>query len=158
MEVHQLFMEHALASADEAEANGDVPVGAVVVFEGQVIGRGYNRREVDQDPTAHAEMMALKEAAEFIGSWRLEGCTLYVTLEPCPMCSGALVLSRIETVVFGCSDPKAGFMGTLIDLSNFPGLNHRFKVIGNVMEETCSSRLKQFFREIRARKKEQVKE
>ena len=151
-------MEQALAAADVAEANGDVPVGAVVVFEGKIIGRGYNRREVDQDPTAHAEMMALREAAEHLGSWRLEGCTLYVTLEPCPMCSGALVLSRIETVVFGCTDPKAGFMGTLVDMSKFPGLNHRFNVVQGVLEEDCSTRLKHFFRQIRARKKEKLKE
>ena len=150
-------MKHALAAADEAEANGDVPVGAVVVFEGEIIGRGFNRREADQDPTAHAEVVALKQAAETLGSWRLEGCTLYVTLEPCPMCSGALVLSRIETVVFGCSDPKAGFLGSLMDLSSFSALNHQFTVVSGVLESECSSRLKSFFRNIRKKKKELAK-
>ena len=150
-------MKHALAAADEAEANGDVPVGAVVVFEGEIIGRGFNRREADQDPTAHAEVLALRQAAEHLGSWRLEGCTLYVTLEPCPMCSGALVLSRIETVVYGCSDPKAGFLGTLVDLSSFSPLNHQFEVVSGVLEEECAGRLKAFFRNIRKRKKEQTK-
>ena len=157
MEIHQYYMKQALAAADVAEANGDVPVGAVVVFEDSVIGVGYNRREVDQDPTAHAEMMALKQAADHLGSWRLEGCTLYVTLEPCPMCSGALVLSRVPTVVFGCFDPKAGFVGSLQDMSSFDGLNHHFKVISGVLEEECSQRLKHFFRKIRAQKKEAAK-
>ena len=156
-EIHQHYMKHALAAADEAEANGDVPVGAVVVFEGEIVGRGFNRREADQDPTAHAEVVALKQAAETLGSWRLEGCTLYVTLEPCPMCSGALVLSRIETVVFGCSDPKAGFLGSLIDLSSFSALNHQFTVVSGVLESECSSRLKSFFRNIRKKKKELAK-
>ena len=156
-EIHQHYMKHALAAADEAEANGDVPVGAVVVFEGEIVGRGFNRREADQDPTAHAEVVALKQAAETLGSWRLEGCTLYVTLEPCPMCSGALVLSRIETVVFGCSDPKAGFLGSLMDLSSFSALNHQFTVVSGVLESECSSRLKSFFRNIRKKKKELAK-
>lgn len=154
MEIHQHYMKQALAAADTAQANGDVPVGAVVVFEETVIGVGYNRREIDQDPTAHAEIMALKQAAEHLGSWRLENCTLYVTLEPCPMCSGAVVLSRVPTVVFGCFDPKAGFVGSLQDMSSFEALNHQFKVVSGVLEEECSQRLKNFFRQIRAQKKE----
>lgn len=156
-EIHQHYMKHALAAADEAEANGDVPVGAVVVFEGKIIGRGFNRREAEQDPTAHAEIVALQQAAEHLGSWRLEGCTLYVTLEPCPMCSGALVLSRIETVVFGCSDPKTGFLGSLMDLSSYTALNHQFDVVSGVLETECSNRLKTFFRAIRKQKKELAK-
>lgn len=154
---HHEYMEEALVDARRAEANGDVPVGAVVVLGDRIVGRGFNRREADQDPTAHAEVIALRDAASNLGSWRLEECTLYVTLEPCPMCSGALVLSRIQRVVYGCTDPKGGFLGTLADLSNYPGLNHRFEVIGGVMAEECAGSLRQFFREIRKKSKKKSK-
>ena len=150
---HDRWMDVALAEAEEAVAKGDVPVGAIVVHEGRVIGRGHNLREVEQDPTAHAEMIAIRQAARELGSWRLEGCTVYVTLEPCPMCSGAMVLSRIHRCVYGASDPKGGFLGTLADLSAFEGLNHRFEVVAGVKAQVCSERLSGFFRELRRRKK-----
>lgn len=143
-------MAEALALADDAARLGEVPVGAVVVHQGQIIGRGHNLRETDQDPTAHAELIAIREAARQLGSWRLEGCELFVTLEPCPMCAGALVLARIQRCVFGCTDPKGGFLGTLADLSAFPGLNHQFQVVPGVLEEPCRQRLKDFFRALRA--------
>ncbi len=146
-------MAAALEQADAARAKGDVPVGAIVVHQGRIIGRGHNLREVAQDPTAHAELIAIRRAAAHLGSWRLEGCTVYVTLEPCPMCGGAMVLSRIHACVYGASDPKGGFLGTLEDLSDFPGLNHRFDVVPGVMETECAERLRSFFREVRARKK-----
>lgn len=147
-------MQRALAQAETARALGDVPVGAVVVRDGVVIGTGYNRREIDQDPAAHAELLAIRSAAARLGSWRLEGCTVYVTLEPCPMCSGLMVLSRVERCVFGASDPKGGFLGTLADLSDFPGLNHRFDVVPGVLGEPCAEQLRSFFREIRRSRKQ----
>jgi len=146
-------MTEALALADAAAAMGEVPVGAVVVHQGEIIGRGHNTREVDQDPTAHAEIIAIRAAAEALGSWRLEDCTLYVTLEPCAMCAGACVLSRIERCVYGCTDPRAGFLGTLGDLSRQPELNHHFDVVSGVLEDACRSRLVDFFRALRDRKK-----
>ena len=146
-------MREALAEAERARLDGDVPVGAVVGHDGKVIGRGRNRREVDCDPTAHAEVMALREAALALGTWRLYGCSIYVTLEPCSMCGGAMVLSRIERCVYGCSDPKGGFLGSLYDLSNDSRLNHRFEVISGIEEEECSSMLRNFFKELRARRK-----
>lgn len=148
-------MATALAEAELAREKGDVPVGAIVVQDGRIIGRGHNLREVAQDPTAHAEMIAIRQAAEHLGSWRLEGCTVYVTLEPCAMCGGAMVLSRIERCVYGASDPKGGFLGTLADLSDFPGLNHRFQVVPGVEQEQCAEQLRSFFREIRRKKKEE---
>lgn len=150
---HERFMALAMAEAESARARGDVPVGAIVVHDGKVIGRGHNLREVLQDPTAHAEMVAIRQAAETLGSWRLEGCTVYVTLEPCAMCGGAMVLSRIQRCVYGASDPKGGFMGTLADLSHFEGLNHRFDVMPGVMEADCAAQLRDFFRAVRAKKK-----
>lgn len=155
-DTHQRFMAEALNEASVARSKGDVPVGAVVVKDGEIIARGHNLREVDQDPTAHAELIAIRRAAEHLGSWRLEGCTVYVTLEPCPMCSGLMVLSRIETCVYGASDPKGGFLGTLADLSDHPGLNHRFPVVAGVMAEECSEVLRSFFRELRKAKKERA--
>ncbi|NCG18398.1 MAG: tRNA-specific adenosine deaminase [Rhodobacterales bacterium] len=146
-------MAEALKLADYAATQGEVPVGCVIVFEDRIIGRGYNLRESNQDPIAHAEILAISEAAKAMGSWRLEDCTLYVTLEPCPMCAGALVLSRIARCVYGCTDPKAGFVGTLADISQFPGLNHHYPVTGGVCEEACRSRLQDFFRAVRANKK-----
>lgn len=150
LELHERYMAEALALARVAADLGEVPVGAVVVHQGRIIGRGYNLREHEQDPTAHAEVLAIREAARALGSWRLEDCTLYVTLEPCPMCAGALVLSRIPRVVFGCTDPKGGFVGTLADLSNHPGLNHSFEAVGGVSEEACREALRAFFRRLRS--------
>ena len=146
-------MGEALALADQAAREGEVPVGAVVVQcqgEPRILGRGYNQREALQDPTAHAELSAIRQAARELGTWRLSGCRIYVTLEPCPMCAGAIVLSRLDACLYGCRDPKAGFVGTLGDLSAHPGLNHRFAVVSGVREEECRARLQSFFRALRA--------
>ena len=146
-------MNLALEQADIASSLGEVPVGAILVRQDKVIARAHNRRECDADPTAHAELLVIREAAAALGHWRLEGCTLYVTLEPCPMCAGAMVLSRIERCVFGCTDPKAGFLGTLADLSSVPQLNHSFDVVPGVCAEPCADRLRSFFRALRSAKK-----
>ena len=149
--MHHRFMLEALALADEAGRQGEVPIGAVVVRGGEVVGRGYNLREQTQDPTAHAEVIAMREAAQRIGSWRLERCTVYATLEPCAMCAGAMVLARIERCVYGCADPKGGFLGTLGDLSRWQGLNHGFDVEAGIEAEASRERLQRFFRELRAK-------
>lgn len=149
---HEPFMRLALTLADEAAALGEVPVGCVVVRGGQVIATAGNRRETYQDPTAHAEVLAVRAAADVLGSWRLDGCRVYVTLEPCPMCAGALVLARVEACVFGCPDPKGGFLGTLGDLSRYPGLNHGYLAHGGVLADECSRRLHDFFRALRAKR------
>jgi tRNA(adenine34) deaminase len=148
-------MSEALAEARAAAAHDDVPIGAVVVRTGpsgeaEVVGRGHNRREIDQDPTAHAEILALREAAGTLGSWRLEGCTIHVTLEPCVMCAGALVLARLDAVVFGADDPKAGAVGALYDVPRDPRLNHRLEVVRGVEAEACGDLLRGFFRARRA--------
>ncbi len=139
-------MEEALALAREASAAGEVPVGAVALFEGRVVGRGRNRREEDRDPSAHAELLAVREAARTLGRWRLSGVTVVVTLEPCAMCAGALVLARVDRLVVGAADPKAGAVGSLMDLSRDPRLNHRFPVERGVLAEACGAVLKDFFR------------
>ncbi len=139
-------MEAALALAREAAAEGEVPVGAVAVFEGQVVGRGRNARERTSDPTAHAELLAIQAAARTLGRWRLTGVTVYVTLEPCAMCAGAMVLARIDRLVFGAADPKAGAAGSLQDLSSDPRLNHRFPVERGLLAEACGALLRDFFR------------
>lgn len=147
-------MREALALAGQAAALGEVPVGAVIVTgEGELIGAGQNRREVDQDPTAHAEMFAIREAATKLAAWRLVGCTLYVTLEPCAMCAGAAVLSRIGRLVYGAADPKGGFCGSpgaLGDLVRHPQLNHRLEVLGGVLAEESSRVLQSFFAGLRS--------
>ncbi|WP_035186043.1 tRNA adenosine(34) deaminase TadA [Alteribacter aurantiacus] len=147
------WMEEAIHEAQKAEEKGEVPIGAVIVKDGAVIGRGYNLRESIQQATSHAELTAIQEACKTVGSWRLVGCTLYVTLEPCPMCAGAIVQSRIERVVYGASDPKAGCCGTLMNLTDEPRFNHRAYVTSGIMEETCSSLLTNFFQKIRELKK-----
>ena len=146
------FMKQALVLAEEAARLGEVPVGAVAVKEGQIIGRGYNRREIDRDPFSHAEFNAMKEAAAAVGAWRLTGVTLYVTLEPCAMCAGALVQSRVTRLVFGAMDPKAGSVGSLYNLVQDPRFNHRVEVTSGVMSEACSQALKVFFAGLRARR------
>jgi tRNA(adenine34) deaminase len=138
-------MAEALGLAVDASAHGDVPVGALVVRNGQIIGRGSNRTVRDQDPTAHAEMLAIREAAGALGSWRLEGCELVVTLEPCAMCSGAIVLARLDRVTFGAWDDKAGMAGSVGDLLRHPQLNHRPEVVAGVMAEECGGVLREFF-------------
>ncbi len=142
---HDALMGLALQQAALAEAHDDVPVGAVVVRDGEVIATGRNRREVDGDPTAHAEVLALRAASQVVGRWRLDGCTLVVTLEPCAMCAGAIVLSRIERLVYGATDPKAGAVRSLMTLADDPRLNHRAEVIDGVRAEECSQVLKAFF-------------
>jgi tRNA(adenine34) deaminase len=143
-------MEEALRLARGAAARGEVPVGAVALFEGRIVGRGSNGREADRDPTAHAELLAIQEAARTLGRWRLTGVTVVVTLEPCAMCAGAMVLARIDRLVFGASDPKAGAAGSLLDLSSDPRLNHRFPVDRGLRAEDCAELLKEFFRARRA--------
>jgi tRNA(adenine34) deaminase len=138
-------MRAALDEARSAAASGDVPVGAVVVQGGVVVARAANRTVRDQDPTAHAELLAIRAASAGLGSWRLEGCTLYVTLEPCAMCAGAIVLGRVPRVVIGAWDPKAGMAGSVGDLLRHPRLNHRPEVAGGVLEEECGTLLREFF-------------
>jgi len=138
-------MRAALAEAKAGARSGEVPVGAVVVAGGEIIARGHNRSETDNDPSAHAEIVALREAARKTGNYRLADATLYVTLEPCAMCMGALVQARIERLVFGAYDPKAGAAGSAIDLSDSPSFNHRFEINGGVLAEECGAPLKAFF-------------
>ncbi len=139
-------MGEALRLAREAASLGEVPVGAVALFEGRIVGRGANRRESARDPTAHAEMAAIREAARTLGRWRLTGVTLLVTLEPCAMCAGAMVLARIDRLVYGAGDPKAGAAGSLMDLTADPRLNHRFPVERGLLGDACAALLRDFFR------------
>ncbi|MED4162939.1 tRNA adenosine(34) deaminase TadA [Halalkalibacterium halodurans] len=147
------YMREALVQADEAERLGEVPIGAVIVKDGVVVAKAYNLREINQQAIAHAELLAIEKACKALGTWRLTGCTLYVTLEPCPMCAGAIVQSRIERVVYGATDPKAGCAGTLMNLLNEARFNHQTIVESGVLEEECSQRLTAFFRKLRERKK-----
>lgn len=151
------FLEACLEEARKAEAQGDVPVGAVVVYEGRIIGRGHNRREADNDPLAHAEILALREAAKALGRWRLSGTTLYVTLEPCFMCAGALVNARVDRLVYGTADPKAGAVESLAAVCTDPRLNHRLEVKAGVHAPQCSEQLKAFFRQLRRARAEVAK-
>ena len=144
------WMREAIAAADAARRAGEVPVGALVVREERVIGRAGNRTLRDQDPTAHAESLAIREAARALGSWRLDGCTLYVTLEPCAMCAGAIVLARVPRVVFGAWDEKAGMAGSVGDLLRHPRLNHRPEVRGGLLGDECGAVLREFFQSRRA--------
>ncbi len=139
------FMRLALREAEAAFEEDEIPVGAVVVWQNQIIGRGHNQRERLNDPTAHAEMIALTAAAAHQGTWRLHDCTMFVTLEPCPMCTGALVLARISRLVFGASDPKAGACGSLFAIHDDPRLNHRIPVTSGVLESPCADLLRDFF-------------
>jgi tRNA(adenine34) deaminase len=145
-------MQQALELAAQAASLGEVPIGAVAVKDGQIIGRGYNRREIDRDPFSHAEFIAMREAAQSVGAWRLTGVTVYVTLEPCAMCAGALVLSRVTRLVFGAMDPKAGAVGSLYNLAQEPRHNHRVEVTSGVLQDECSTALKEFFAKLRRAK------
>jgi len=147
--MHDHYMQLALEEARLAMSEEEVPIGAVIVHNGRVIASAHNQREQLHDPTAHAEMIAITQAAESLQSWRLERCTLYVTLEPCPMCAGAIVQARIPEVVYGAADPKAGAVRTLFQLLDDPRLNHRAEVIAGVLAEPCSQILSQFFQEQR---------
>lgn len=147
----EFFMREALSLARSAECLGEVPVGAIVVRDDQIVGRGFNAPIGESDPTAHAEIAALRDAARNLGNYRLPGCSLYVTLEPCAMCAGAMVLARIGRCVYGASDPKGGFLGTVGDLSQVPALNHRFDVVSGVRRDEAAAQLRSFFRRLRGR-------
>lgn len=151
--MREIYMKYAIEEAKKAEEIGEVPIGAVIIYEGEVVGRGYNLRERDQDPTAHAEMIAIKEASERLGSWRLIDCDLYVTLEPCPMCAGAIIQSRVRRVIFGTLDPKAGCAGSLMNLLQDSRFNHQTEIEVGVLQDECSQLLTNFFRRIREKKK-----
>jgi tRNA(adenine34) deaminase len=140
------YMLQALDAACMAEENGDVPIGCVIVHQGRIIARACNQREQLQDPTAHAEIIALTQASSAVGSWRLHGCTAYVTLEPCSMCAGALVLARIDRLVFACHDPKTGACGSLYNIAQDDRLNHRIQIDSGILSEKCSDQLKNFFK------------
>ncbi|MFV9511862.1 tRNA adenosine(34) deaminase TadA [Tepidibacillus sp. LV47] len=146
------YMQEALLEAKKAEALGEVPIGAVIVKDGKIIARGHNLRETKKDPTAHAEMIAIQQASQVLGGWRLHRCTLYVTLEPCQMCAGAIIQARIDHVVYGAKDPKAGCAGTLCNLLEDPRFNHQATVTSGVLEEEASLLLKKFFRNLRQSK------
>ncbi|EUJ36027.1 tRNA adenosine(34) deaminase TadA [Brochothrix campestris] len=148
------YMKVALAEAEKAKAIGEVPIGAIVVHNDRIVGRGHNLRETSQDATSHAEVLAIQAACRAIGSWRLEECDIYVTLEPCPMCSGALILARMRTVYYGAADVKAGTAGTLMNLLTDERFNHQCEVHAGVLEEECGQILTDFFRAIRLRQKE----
>jgi tRNA(adenine34) deaminase len=141
----QRWMDEALIEAAKAAEIGEVPIGAVIVKDGAIVGRGHNLRETCKDPTLHAEMIAIREAAYILGGWRLSGCTLYVTIEPCPMCAGAIVMARIDRVVYGATDPKAGCAGTLYDLLSDECFNHRAEVTAGVRENECRAIIQEFF-------------
>jgi len=151
LEKHEFFMRQALLEAEAALRVDEVPVGAIIIHKSRIVGRAYNQREGLRDPTAHAEMIAITQAAAGLGSWRLEECSLYVTLEPCPMCAGAIVQARIPRVVFGASDPKGGAVRTLYQLLSDPRLNHQAEITGGVLERACGELLTRFFRTKRRR-------
>ena len=150
MHSDELWMEEALREAARAQAAGEVPVGAVVVCEGRIVGRGGNRNLLDNDPTAHAEIVALRQAGQAVGNHRLGGCEMFVTIEPCAMCSGALVQARLRRLVYGADDPKAGAVRSLLQVLNHPSLNHRMEVTSGVLASRCMDLLQAFFREKRA--------
>ena len=147
------YMKEAIKQAKKAYAIGEVPIGCVIVRDGKIISRGYNRRTIDKNTLAHAELAAIKKASKKLDDWRLEGCTMYVTLEPCQMCAGALVQSRIDRVVVGCMNPKAGCAGSILNLLQMPEFNHQVELETGVLEEECSQMMKDFFRELRETKK-----
>lgn len=149
VEIFEHFMEQALIEAQAAYDKDEVPVGAIVVLNGIIIGRGHNCRETTNDPTMHAEIIAIREASQNLKSWRLTGCELFVTLEPCPMCAGAIIQSRIDRVVFGAFDPKAGCAGTLYNLLSDIRFNHRAEIVAGVLEKECADLLRRFFRDKR---------
>ena len=146
------FMQEAIKEAKKAEEVNEVPIGAVIVHNGEIIARGHNIRETSQETLSHAELVAIQEANQKIGSWRLEDCTLYVTLEPCPMCAGAIIQARIQRVVFGAQDPKAGCAGTLYNLLEDTRFNHQVEVLSGVLQEECADLLTLFFKKLRQRK------
>lgn len=153
--IQEKYMKEALKLAKKAYALGEVPIGCVIVCEGKIIGRGYNRRNTDKNTLSHAEITAIRKASKAMGDWRLEGCTLYVTLEPCQMCAGAIVQARIPEVVMGCMNPKAGCAGSVLNILEMPEFNHQVKVSRGILERECSNMLTTFFTELRARNKKE---
>ena len=153
LKIDEKYMKMAMKQAMKAYALGEVPIGCVIVYENKVIGRGYNRRNTDKNTLSHAELNAIRKASKKLGDWRLEGCTMYVTLEPCQMCAGALVQSRIDEVVIGSMNPKAGCAGSVLNLLQVDNFNHQVKITRGVLEEECSMMLSDFFRELREKKK-----
>lgn len=147
------YMKEAIKLAKKAYALEEVPIGCVIVYQGKIIGRGYNRRNTDKNTLAHAEITAIKKASKVIGDWRLEECTMYVTLEPCQMCAGAIVQARIPKVVMACMNPKAGCAGSIINILDIPEFNHQVETVTGVLGEECSNLLKEFFAELRKKKK-----
>lgn len=152
-DLHKKYMKEAIRQAKKAMTLGEVPIGCVIVFQDRIIGRGYNRRNTDKSTLAHAEISAIRKASKVIGDWRLEECTLYVTLEPCQMCSGAIVQARIPSVVMGCMNPKAGCAGSILNLFEMPQFNHQVAVTRGILEEDCRKLLKDFFQNLRLRNK-----
>lgn len=151
--IDEKYMREAIRQAEKAYRLDDTPIGCVIVHDGKIIGRGYNRRNTDKNPLAHAELSAIKKASRKLGDWRLEECTLYVTLEPCQMCAGAIVQSRVTRVVVGCMNPKAGCAGSVLNLLDVREFNHQAELTTGVLEQECSMMMKQFFKELRERKK-----
>ncbi|WP_068777814.1 tRNA adenosine(34) deaminase TadA [Paenibacillus sp. FJAT-26967] len=151
---HEHWMQEAIKEASKAEMLREVPIGAVIVRDNEIIGRGHNLRETSLDPTAHAEVIAIREASERIGAWRLLECRLYVTLEPCPMCAGAIVQARIPQVIYGTTDPKAGCAGTLMNLLQEERFNHRVDIVSGVLQQECAAQLTNFFRGLRQQAKD----
>ncbi len=151
--IHEKYMKEALKQAKKAYALGEVPIGCVIVHQGKIIGRGYNRRNTDKNTLAHAEITAIRKASKIIGDWRLEECTIYITLEPCQMCAGAIIQARIPEVVMGCMNPKAGCGGSLLNILEDARFNHQAEVTRGILEQECSELLKLFFTELRERNK-----
>ena len=147
------FMKAALAQAKKAAAIDEVPIGCVIVYEGKIIARGYNKRTKEKNTLSHAEMNAIRKASKYLGDWRLEGCTMYITLEPCPMCAGAIVQARVDRVVIGSMNAKAGCAGSVTNLLQMEGLNHRVEMTTDVLHDECSEMLSSFFKDLRAKKK-----
>lgn len=158
MTEQEKYMREAIRQAKKAWALDEVPIGCVIVCDGKIIARGYNRRNTDRNTLSHAELNAIKKASKKLGDWRLEGCTMYVTLEPCQMCAGAIVQARIDEVVIGSMNPKAGCAGSVLNLLDIPQFNHQVKITRGILQEECSALLSDFFRELRKRKREQKKD
>lgn len=158
MNEEEKYMKEAIRQAKKAWALEEVPIGCVIVYEGKIIARGYNRRNTDKNTLSHAELNAIRKASRKLGDWRLEGCTMYVTLEPCQMCAGAIVQARIDRVVIGSMNPKAGCAGSILNLLEVPQFNHQVMITQGVLQEECSALLSDFFRELRRKKKAEKKD
>jgi tRNA(adenine34) deaminase len=158
MTIDEKYMRAAVKEAGKARAIGEVPIGCVIVYEDKIIARGYNRRTADKNVLSHAEINAIRKACKKMGDWRLEGCTMYVTLEPCPMCAGAIVQARIPRVVIGCMNAKAGCAGSVLDLLHEAGFNHQAEAATGVLGEECSQMMKNFFKDLREKKKQNLEE